>query len=338
MFLGQDLVRWEDFPLLGMILVPKVIAALVRENECRMVHANPTPKPRMAGPLTHATWQQFTVEKIPYNELVPVDIPSEIALAQLVSAYILPSGFDRLDSNPVFQWTPEVIPDKSKSDKTKLTVIPIPRRIPPGFNLRVMANILHAYDDGRKRATCVFGSAKIRFTLREGDTVGRLAAMAIDWMKQRGQGDQWKIERNLREAIDVELEYPITPIQQVEEVTIYLKQSYMKIRITEPWTALSDRLVQHFGLSRGSMLRIYPVDGDKELVGDDDHAYSFDWKNGAQYWFEIVHDLSRDRHNLTREIRMADHAGRVGSSNDCHEHPVRRNVQRCHFSFPCRRS
>jgi hypothetical protein len=269
-----------------------------------MLDANAVSKPRIAGSLTRATWQLFTIEKIPYNEPVLVDIPSEITLAQLVSTYILPSGFDRPDSNTAFQWTPEVVPDKSKSDKTKLKVIPVPRRIPPGSNRRVMANTLHADDVGRKQATCVFGAARIPFTLHEGETVGRLAAMAIDWMKQRGRGDQWQIEGNPREAIDFEFEYRITAIHEVEEVTIYLKQSCMNIRINEPWTALSDRIVQQFGFTRGSMLRICPVDGDIQRLGDDDHAYSFEWKDGAQYWFEIVHDLSRDRHNLTREIAL----------------------------------
>jgi hypothetical protein len=132
-------------------------------------------------------------------------------------------------------------------------------------------------------------------------------------MKQRGQGDQWQIERNPREAIDFELEYPINPIPEAEEVTIFMKQFCMKVRIKEPWTALSDRLVQQFGLPRGSMLRIYPVDGDIQRLGDDDHAYSVDWKDGAQHWFEIVHDLSKYRNNLTRQIRMVYNAGRVES-------------------------
>jgi hypothetical protein len=69
-----------------------------------------------------------------------VDIPNEITLAQLVSAFIIPSGFDRLDSNTLFLWTLEIVEDKSERDKTKKKVIQIPYRIPPGFNLRVMAN------------------------------------------------------------------------------------------------------------------------------------------------------------------------------------------------------
>jgi hypothetical protein len=53
----------------------------------------------------------FAVEKLPFNEPVRVAIPNEITLAQLVSVCIIPSGFDRLDSNTVFSWAMEVVED-----------------------------------------------------------------------------------------------------------------------------------------------------------------------------------------------------------------------------------
>jgi hypothetical protein len=46
-------------------------------------------------------------------------------------------------------------------------------------------------------------------------------------------------------------------------------------------------------------------------LGNDDHAFSFDWKEGAQYWFDIVHDSARDRMDLTRQIHMIDPNNRV---------------------------
>jgi hypothetical protein len=55
MFLGQDLVRWEDLPLPGMILIPKVIPTQVREEEFRMVDGNAVLRPRLARPLVRAT-------------------------------------------------------------------------------------------------------------------------------------------------------------------------------------------------------------------------------------------------------------------------------------------
>jgi hypothetical protein len=52
---------------------------------------------------------------------------------------------------------------------------------------------------------------------------------------------------------------------------------------------------------------------DIERLGDDDHSYSFGWEDGKQYWFEVVHDSSKDPHGLCRQIRMANPAGRVES-------------------------
>jgi hypothetical protein len=45
----------------------------------------------------------------------------------------------------------------------------------------------------------------------------------------------------------------------------------------------------------------------------DDHAYSFDWVEGNQYWFEVVHDHARDKQDLCREIRIVDGCGKVDS-------------------------
>jgi hypothetical protein len=62
--------------------------------------------------------------------------------------------------------------------------------------------------------------------------------------------------------------------------------------------------------TKGAMFQIFPVDMNIQQFGDD-HAYSFDWVEGKQYWFDIVHDHARDKHDLCREIRMVDYGGRV---------------------------
>jgi hypothetical protein len=48
---------------------------------------------------------------------------------------------------------------------------------------------------------------------------------------------------------------------------------------------VSERLVAEYGLPRGSLLRIFPVDMEIDRLGEDDHAYSFDWEEGKQDWF-----------------------------------------------------
>jgi hypothetical protein len=162
MFIGQDPVQWSDLPRPGVVLVPKVIPQVDRGIQFRLVDANAVVPPREVGPLVRASWQVFTAEKSSVCETVQVDIPNEITLAQLVAAYIIPSGFDHLDSNTIFFWTLDVISDPSKADKTKKTVVQIPAKIPPGFNLRVMANTLHENSTGRKQVASNYRTAQIR--------------------------------------------------------------------------------------------------------------------------------------------------------------------------------
>jgi hypothetical protein len=63
-------------------------------------------------------------------------------------------------------------------------------------------------------------------------------------MVNRGQGNQWHLGREPREEIDFDYEYPILAIPQPEKVTIYLKQAQRRVKISDAWTSLSDRLVQ----------------------------------------------------------------------------------------------
>jgi hypothetical protein len=56
--------------------------------------------------------------------------------------------------------------------------------------------------------------------------------IAVDWMRQRGQAIQWTIKGNPREAIDFDYEYPIVPIPEQEEVTVYFKQRKMKVKVS----------------------------------------------------------------------------------------------------------
>lgn len=111
-----------------------------------------------------------------------MDVPNEITLAQLVSHVIIPAGDDQLGADTVFFWSLGVIPDPKSMDKTRSKVVEIPAIIPTGFNLRGMANTLHENMDGRKQVTCSFGTAQVRFTLHEGETIGKLATMAVGWM------------------------------------------------------------------------------------------------------------------------------------------------------------
>jgi hypothetical protein len=58
----------------------------------------------------------------------------------------------------------------------------------------------------------------------EDATVGRLRERVVDWMRQRGQGEDWTIGGADREAIDFDFEYPVTAIEREVPIDIYLKQ------------------------------------------------------------------------------------------------------------------
>jgi hypothetical protein len=121
-------------------------------------------------------------------------------------------------------------------------------------------------------------------------------------MTERGQGDQGMVEGNPREEIDFEYCYPIVAIPTIPEVEIYIKQKLYRVKTTESWMDVSKRLVAEYGVHRGTLFRIFPVDMEIDRLGDDDHAYSFD----------IVHDLAKDPHGMySREIGMVDPFGRV---------------------------
>jgi hypothetical protein len=142
-------------------------------------------------------------------------------------------------------------------------------------------------------------------------TVGRLKERVVDWMTQRGQGEDWTIEGEDREEIDFEYEYQVIPIEREVPIRIFLKQTEMEVLPSMSWINLSDQPVRNMQLPPGTLFRIYPVDGPAVNQDAEDHSYTIDWEEGKQYSFEIVYDISKDRNGQSREIKMADFSGRV---------------------------
>jgi hypothetical protein len=102
------------------------------------------------------------------------------------------------------------------------------------------------------------------------------------------------------------------PIPQVQEVEVFIKQKKYQTRVDESWMNASERLRREYGLPQGAIFRIFPVDMAIDKPGDADHAYSFDWVEGKQYWFEIVRDPADDLHGPhSQEIWMVDPFGHV---------------------------
>jgi hypothetical protein len=110
--------------------------------------------------------------------------------------------------------------------------------------------------------------------MRTDATIETLNTAIVNLMTERGFGDQWRTEVEPLEAIDFDYCYPVLEIPRVTEFNIFLKQRPLRVKETDSWMNIS---------------------------------HSFNWQEGKQYWFEIIHDLSGDPdRQFSQEIRMVD--------------------------------
>jgi hypothetical protein len=253
----------------------------------------------------------FAIEKTPVCEPTEIDAPNESALAQLVTYYILPAGRD-LDVATVFYWCLEEVEDKSPSSKSKKALVQIPYNLPMGFVLRVKASSLRE-NSSKRIASCKFGSVPMCFAMPRDATIGRLKERVADWMKQRGQGEDWTIEGEDSEVIDFDFPYQVTPIQREMPIIIFLKQREIGVMPSESWIDVSDRLARTLHLPLGTLLRIYPVIGYVQDQESEDHSYTITLEERKQYWFDIVYEDGKDARGRARQIRMINPTGRVDS-------------------------
>jgi hypothetical protein len=245
--------------VIDLALVPINIPVVDRGTEFPIGDHTTVKRLREVGPLTQMSYQIFTIEKTQFKEPVEIFAPNEISLAQLVTYFILPTRV-QLDVGSVFYWNLREIEDPSRSDKTKRMLEQIPHRIPMGFNLRVKCNTLHE-NSAKKVARCKFGSVPRCFAMAEDATIGRLKGLVADWMKQRGQGEDWTTDGADREVIDFDYEYQVIPIEREVPLRIFLKQAEIEVLPSMSWINLSDQLVKEQQLPPGTLFRIYPVTG-----------------------------------------------------------------------------
>jgi hypothetical protein len=306
---GQDEVNWSNLPVNDLTIVPTVIPVVERGTEFAIVNQNTVRRPREVGRLTVMTYQVFTIEKTPFGEPVQIQAPNELTLAQLVTYFILATGI-QLDAGSVFHWNLREVEDPTSSDKTKKMLEQIPYNIPFGFNLRVKVNTLHE-NSTKRMARCKYGSVPMCFAMPVDATVRRLRERVSDWMRQRGQPDNWTLGRADNEDIDFDYEYPVTVEAREQVLRIYLKQKEIEVKPSESWINLSDRLVRHYRLPSGTLFRIFPVIGTVDNQDSEDHSYDITWEDWKQYWYDIVYDISKDRKGHSKLIRMMDGFGRV---------------------------
>jgi hypothetical protein len=130
-------------------------------------------------------------------------------------------------------------------------------------------------------------------------------------MRQRGQGEDWTIEGADQEAIDFNSEYQVELAEREAPLRVFLKQAELEVMPSMSWINLSDQLVKKMNLPKGTLFRIYPVTGSIENQDAEDHSYTINWEAAKQYLFDIVYDISKDRHSRSKQIRMVDFSGLV---------------------------
>jgi hypothetical protein len=278
LFVKQDEVQWSDLPALDATLVPTDIPVVNRGIDFKIVDRNRVNGLREVGPLTRMTYHIFTMEGTPHVEPEVIYAPNEITSAQLVKFFILPSGIN-LDVGSVFHWSLRAIDPAPGEDKTKRQMEQIPTKIPPGFCLRVKCNTLR--DAVLKKMVHVkYGGLRMNFAMQPTETLGRLKARVAEWMIQGGQGPGWTLDGQDDEAITFEREYEVIPPVRESPVKIYLKQAELEVMPSLSWINLSDQLVNKWKLVKGTLLRIFLVDGRVENRDNDDHSYNFEWTEG----------------------------------------------------------
>jgi hypothetical protein len=151
----------------------------------------------------------------------------------------------------------------------------------------------------------------MNFAMPEDAHLGRVKERVVDWMNQLGQGTDWTIDGNDREAIDFSFEYEVIANLREAPIRIFLKQTEIQVLPSLSWINLSDQLVQQMDLPKGTLFRIYPVDGSVDNRDEEDHSCTFDWVPDMQYWFEIVYDYSKDMRSQSKSVIMVDASNRT---------------------------
>jgi hypothetical protein len=263
-------ILWTEIPALHVVLVPRVMPTPSRGIEVRMMNLNGVPRPREIGPMMEVTWQLITNDHKPLGQPVEIRVPKEITLAQLVSFVVVPRVEGKFDASTVFQWCLE----KDELDYA------IPYTVPTGYHLKVKANTVRLGDNDKRLVELAFQDTHFHLGMRPDAMLETLNQAVVENTMARGPGDQWYVEGSPREAIDFEYCYSVLPIPAVAEIDVFIKQMKYQVKVTESWMNASDRLVAEFGLPRGILFRIFPVDVGIDRLDDEDHAYSFDWEEG----------------------------------------------------------
>jgi hypothetical protein len=114
-----------------------------------------------------------------------------------------------------------------------------------------------------------------------------------------------------REATDFEFEYEVIPIEREVPLRVFLKQAELEVMPSMSWINLSDQLMKKMKLPKGSLFRVFPIAGSVDDQDEEDHSYTITWEQGKQYWFVIIYDPAKDRHDHSKQVLMVDASNRT---------------------------
>jgi hypothetical protein len=90
LYQGQERIRWEDLPQPNVSIVPKAIPCVSRGSSFAIIDHHQVPPFRNVGHLTRMSFQLFSMQNTAVTEVIVINAPNEITLAQLVTYFILP--------------------------------------------------------------------------------------------------------------------------------------------------------------------------------------------------------------------------------------------------------
>jgi hypothetical protein len=89
-----------------------------------------------------------------------------------------------------------------------------------------------------------------------------------------------------------------SPPPRPRHFEVFIKQQRFLVEEDETWLHVSERIADECGMTRWSVFKLEPVDGEVTSLGrssSDDDAFTFDWLPGRQCWCYDEHDPSVDQ-------------------------------------------
>jgi hypothetical protein len=139
-----------------------------------------------------------------------------------------------------------------------------------------------------------FEDAGFYLQVRPGAVVTDLNQAATELLNSRGQGGVFAVDAGTSDPVDFDRCYNIQAYLQ-HNVQVYIKQTKMIVQKTESWFILWEWITKLFDTPHWSVFRLFAMVNAIQRPGGEDQAYTFNWEEGKQYWWDNVYDPAMDR-------------------------------------------